>query len=98
MGTQVSMNKQVPDLLFLEREVDSVISSVQTEVSKYELATNFAILDSDSDLDMDDIICNVGNNVKGFCCSSSYFHKSLAVFFYSLCRSIFRLSERQQLL
>ena len=93
------MNKQVPDLLFLESEVDSVISSVQTEVSKYELATNFAILDSDSDLDMDDIICNVGNNVKGFFrCSSSYFHKSLAVFFYSLCRSIFRLSERQQLL
>ena len=92
------MNEQVPDLLFLEREVDSVISSVQTEVSKYELATNFAILDSDSDLDMDDIICNVGNNVKGFCCSSSYLHKSLAVFFYSLCRSIFRLSERKQLL
>ena len=59
--TQVSINEEVPDLLLLEREVDSVISSVQTEVSKYELATNLAIWDFDSDLDMDDIICDVGN-------------------------------------
>ena len=56
MGTQVSMNEEVPDLLLPEREVDSVISSVETEVSKYKLATNPAIWDSDNDLDMDDII------------------------------------------
>ena len=31
----------------------------------------------------------VFSSVKYFCCSSSYFHKSLAVFFYSLCCSIF---------
>ena len=43
MDTQVSMIKEVPDLLFLERGVDSVISSVETEVSKYEIATNLAI-------------------------------------------------------
>ena len=62
MGTQASMNEGVQDLLLLlEREVVSVISSVETEVSKYELATNLAIWDSDSDLDMDDI-CDVGNN------------------------------------
>ena len=62
MGTQASMNEEVQDLLLLlEREVVSVISSVETEVSKYELATNLAIWDSDSDLDMDDI-CDVGNN------------------------------------
>ena len=42
MGTQVSMNEEVPDLL-LEREVGSVISSTETEVFKYELATNLAI-------------------------------------------------------
>ena len=92
------MIKEVPDLLFLERGVDSVISSVETEVSKYEIATNLAIWDSDSDRDMDDIIFNVGNNVRDFCCSSWYFHKSLAVFFCSLCHSIFRLFERPQLL
>ena len=62
MGMSVSMNEEVPDLLFLEREVGSVISSVETEVSKYEPATNLAIQDSDSDLDMDDIICDVGND------------------------------------
>ena len=62
MGTQVSMNEEVPDLLLLEREVDSVISSVETEVSKHELATNLAIWDSDSDLDMGDILCDVGND------------------------------------
>ena len=62
MGTQVSMNEEVPDLLLLEREVCSVISSVETEVSKYELATNLAIWDSDSDLDMDNIICDVGSD------------------------------------
>ena len=56
MGTQVSMNEEVPDLLLPEREVDSVISSVETKVSKYKLATNPAIWDSDNDLDMDDII------------------------------------------
>ena len=61
MGMQVSMNEEVPDLL-LEWEVGSVISSVETEVSKYELATNLAIWDSDSDLDMDNIICDVGND------------------------------------
>ena len=62
IGTQVSINEKVPDLLLLEKEVCSVISSVETEVSKYELATNLAIWDSDSDLDMDDIICDVGND------------------------------------
>ena len=60
MGMQVSMNEVVPDLL-LEREVVSVIPSVETEISKYELARNLAIWDSDSDLDMDDI-CDVGND------------------------------------
>ena len=63
MGSQVSMNEEVPDLLLLpEREVDSVISTVETEVSKYELATNLAILGSDSDIDMDNNICDVGND------------------------------------
>ena len=62
MGTQVSMNGEVPDILLLEREVGSVISSVETEVSKYELVTNLAIWDSKSDLDMDNIICDVGND------------------------------------
>ena len=56
------MNEEVADLLLLEREVDSVISSVETEAYKYELAANLAISDSYSDLDMDDIICNVGND------------------------------------
>ena len=46
MGRQVSMTEEVADLL-LEREVSTVISSVQTEVSKYELATNLAVWDSD---------------------------------------------------
>ena len=59
---QVSMNEEVPDILLPEREVDSVISSVKTEVSRYELSTNLAIWDSDSDLDMDEIICDVGND------------------------------------
>ena len=55
--------EEVPDLrLLLEREADSVISSVDTEVSKYELATDLAISDSDSDLDVDDDICEVGND------------------------------------
>ena len=62
MGTQVSMNEEVPDILLPEREVDSVISSVKTEVSRYELSTNLAVWDSDSDLDMDEIICDVGND------------------------------------
>ena len=62
MGTQVSMNEEVPDILLPEREVDSVISSVKTEVSRYELSTNLAIWDSHSDLDMDEIICDVGND------------------------------------
>ena len=62
MGTQVSMNEEVPDILLPEREVDSVISTVKTEVSRYELSTNLAIWDSDSDLDMDEIICDVGND------------------------------------
>ena len=61
MATQVSMNEEVPDLL-LEREVGSVISSVETEISKYELATNLAIWNCDSDLEMDDIISDVDNN------------------------------------
>ena len=43
MDKQVSMNEEVPDLLLLERQVDSVILSVETEVYKYELATNLAI-------------------------------------------------------
>ena len=62
MGTQVSMNEEVPDILLPEREVDIVISSVKTEVSRYELSTNLAIWNSDSDLDMDEIICDVGND------------------------------------
>ena len=57
------MIEKVPDLLLLEREVGSVISSVETEVSKYELATNVAIWDSDRNLHMD-IICDVGNYFK----------------------------------
>ena len=61
MGMQVSMNKDVQDLLLLEKEVVSVISNVETEVSKYELAINLEIWESDSDLDMDDI-CDVGND------------------------------------
>ena len=64
MGMQVSMNEEVPDLLLQEMDVGSVISSVETEVSKYELATNLAIWDSDSDLDMDNIICDVGNDFQ----------------------------------
>ena len=56
------MIEKVPDLLLLlEREVGSVTSSVAIEASKYELATNLAIWDSDSDLDMDSIICDEGN-------------------------------------
>ena len=55
MGTQVCMNEEVTDLFLLEREVGSVMSSVETEVSKYELATNLAIWDFDKDLDIDDI-------------------------------------------
>ena len=62
MGTQVFMNEETPDLLLLEREVCSVLSSVETEVSKYELATDLAIWGSDNDLDMDNIICDVGND------------------------------------
>ena len=61
MTMHVSMNEEVQDLLLLEREVVTVISSVENEVSKYELATNLAIWGSDSDLDMDDI-CDVGND------------------------------------
>ena len=48
------INEVVPDLLLLEREVDSVISCAETEVSRYELATNLAVSDPDSDFDMDD--------------------------------------------
>ena len=61
MGMQVSMNKDIQDLLLLEKEVVSVISNVETEVSKYELAINLEISESDSDLDMDDN-CDVGND------------------------------------
>ena len=56
------MNEKVLDLLHLEREAGSVISSVETEVFKYELATNLTILDSNNDLDMDDIICDISND------------------------------------
>ena len=59
--TQVSMNEEVPDLL-LGIEVDSVISSVETEVSKYKLATNLAISDSNSGLDTEDNICDIGHD------------------------------------
>ena len=59
--TQVSMNEEVRDLL-LGIEVDSVISRVQTEVSKYKLATNLAISDSNSGLDTEDNICDIGND------------------------------------
>ena len=61
MSTQVFINEEVPNLL-LEREVGSNISSVETEVSRYELATNLAISDSDSDFAMDNDICDVGND------------------------------------
>ena len=54
--------EEVPDLLLLEKEADSAIWSVETEVSKYEPDTDLAILDSDSDLDMGDDICEVGND------------------------------------
>ena len=55
--------EEVPDLLLLEREADSVvISSVKTEISIYELAPDLAILDSDSYLDMDNDICEIGND------------------------------------
>ena len=60
--TLVQTKIEVPDHLLLEREVCSVISSVEIEVSKYELATNVATWDSDSDLDMDNIICDKGNH------------------------------------
>ena len=62
MSTQVFINEEVPNLLLLEREVGSNISSVETEVSRYELATNLAISDSDSDFAMDNDICDVGND------------------------------------
>ena len=62
MGMQISMNEELLDLLLLEREVGSVISSVENGISKYELATNLAIWDPDSDLAMDNIICDVGHN------------------------------------
>ena len=62
MGTQVSINEEVPDLLLLETEVNSVISSVETEVSKYELATNLAMSDSDSDFDLEDDTCDIDNH------------------------------------
>ena len=52
---QVSMNEEVPDHLLLQMEVGSVILSVETEVFKYEIATNLAILDSDCDLDVGNI-------------------------------------------
>ena len=55
------MNEEVPDLL-LGIEVDSVISSVETEVSKYKLATNLVISDSNSGLDTEDNICDIGHD------------------------------------
>ena len=64
IGTQVSMNEEVPDLLLLERAVGSLISSVETEVFKDELATNLAIWESDSNLGIGDIICDVGNGFE----------------------------------
>ena len=99
MGMQVSMNEEVQDLLLLDREVVSVISSVEAEVSKYEQATNLAMWDSDVTLIWTTFVmwAMIFNSVKDFCYSSSYFYKSLAVFFCSLYRSIFRLSERPQL-
>ena len=62
MDTQVSMNEKVLDLLRLESKVGSVFSSVETEVSKYELAINLTTLDSNNDLDVDDIICDISND------------------------------------
>ena len=58
------MNEEVPDLLLLERAVSSLISSVETEVFKDELATNLAIWESDSNLGIGDIICDVGNGFE----------------------------------
>ena len=57
MGMQVSIWRGSRSS---EREADSVISNVETEVSKYELATDLLIMVSDSDLDMEDDICEVG--------------------------------------
>ena len=57
------MNEEVSDLLLLlEMKVYSVISSVEAEVSKYDLATNLVILDPDSDLDTEDDVCGVGHD------------------------------------
>ena len=42
MGMQFSINEEVSNLL-PEKAVDSVISSVETEVFKLELATNLPI-------------------------------------------------------
>ena len=58
------MNEEVPDLLLLERAVGSLISSVETEIFKDELATNLAIWESDSNLGIGDIICDVGNGFE----------------------------------
>ena len=49
MGMQFSINEEVSNLL-PEKAVDSVISSVETEVFKLELATNLPIQDFDIDL------------------------------------------------
>lgn len=56
------MNGEISDLLLLEMEVYSVISSVEAEVSKYDLATNLVILDPDSDLDTEDDVCGVSHD------------------------------------
>ena len=62
MGTQVSINEEVPDHL-LEREVDCVTSSVETEVSKYELATHkFSYIGLWYWPWLDDDICDIGND------------------------------------
>ena len=62
MDTQVFVSEEIPDLLLLEMEVHSVISGVETDVSKYEIATNLVILGSNSDLDMSDDVCDVGHD------------------------------------
>ena len=57
------MNEEVSDLLLLlEMKVYSVISSVEAEVSKYDLAINLVILDPDSDLDTEDDVCGVSHD------------------------------------
>ena len=84
MGTQVSMNEEVPEFLVLESRVDSVISSVETEVSEYDQPPIQLYVTLIKSLIWTTLFVTkamIFNSDKDFCCSSSYFHKSLAAFF-----------------